>query len=538
MFLESSGRFIGPGHAGIMVEGETNWFTYHYYDGNNNGNSKLALGRLYWTADGWPTLTNDWCAFYPFEADAREDLGQYNGQLRNGAVVTNEPARSKVLYLDGATNYVTLPFPVANASTFATWVKWNGGVAWQRIFDFGNGSTRYLFLTPSNGTTGRLRFAIKPSGGTETFIDAPTALPVNSWCHVAVTLDGVRGKLYLNGIPVVTNSSVTVRPWQILARTNYVGDSQFAADPFFKGQIDSFRIYGRPLNDAEILQLAEAHPSLAHRYSFTTDARDSIGTAHGTLNGDAIVTNSALILDGTSGTYVNLPGGLVSGASAVTFEFWATFGANGAWSRVFDFGSTNCANGQNFLFFSPHTGVGSHQFTLSTASGARTQDVAGALDGQTVHVVCITDPTNGYSAIYLNGVLESETNGSLPAMSTVSSALSYVGRSLFSSDAWLNASIDEFRIYHGRLTPEEIAANNAAKADALAIPVSVTLSNSPAGMTLIWPSYAAGFVLESSPLLGAGAIWNPVIGTPATANGSFRMTLTLTNSAQYFQLKH
>jgi hypothetical protein len=351
-------------------------------------------------------------------------------------------------------------------------------------------------------------------------------------------LDGTRGKLYLNGIPVATNNSLTVRPWQVLARTNYLGDSQFAADPAFKGQIDSFRIYGRPLNDAEILQLAEAHPALAHRYSFATDARDSIGTAHGALNGNAIITNNALSLDGTSGTYAKLPGGLVSGTAAVTLEFWATFGANGDWSRVFDFGNTSGANGQNFLFFTPHTGGGSHQFTLSTSGGTRMQDIPGTLDGQTVHVVCIADPANGYSAIYTNGFLESETNGVLPALSGVSSALSYLGRSLFSADAWLNASIDEFRIYDGRLTPEEIAADYTAKADALAIPVSLTASNAPDSLMLTWPSYAAGFVLESSSSLGSDASWSPGVGASAIANGSFRITLTPTNGAQYYRLKH
>ncbi|HEX4342878.1 MAG TPA: arabinan endo-1,5-alpha-L-arabinosidase, partial [Verrucomicrobiae bacterium] len=51
MFLESSGRYIGPGHAGVMVDGDTNWFTYHFYDGNNGGNSKLGMGKLSWTPD-------------------------------------------------------------------------------------------------------------------------------------------------------------------------------------------------------------------------------------------------------------------------------------------------------------------------------------------------------------------------------------------------------------------------------------------------------------------------------------------------------
>jgi len=538
MLLESTGRYIGPGHAAIFNDNGTNWFTFHYYDGNNSGISKLGIMQLSWTPDDWPALTNDWCAFYPFEADAREDLGQYNGQLRAGALVTNEPARSKVLNLDGVTNYVTFPLSVANASTFAGWVKWRGGGAWQRIFDFGSGTGQYFFLTPSNGVTGRMRFAIKPSGGSETIIDAPAPLPIGSWCHVAVVLDGIRGKLYLNGYPVATNNNVTVRPWQVLAKTNYVGDSQFTADPSFNGQIDSFRIYGRALTDADVLQVAEAHPSLAHRYSFTTDARDSIGTAHGTLNGNALVANDALVLDGTAGTFVRLPGGLVSGASAVTLEFWVSFGVNGNWARVYDFGSTNGVNGRNYLFYSPHTGNGTHQLVMSTGSGTRTEDVPGTLDGQSsLHIVCIVDPANGYTAIYTNGVLESEVNGTLPALSSVSSATSYIGRSLFSADAWLNANIDEFRIYHGRLTPAEIAADAANSPDALAMPLSLAASDSSSGLALTWPSYTVGYGLESSPSLGADAVWSPVAGTPAILNGSLQMTLPKTNGAGFYRLR-
>ena len=54
LFLESVGRYIGPGHIGVFSEGGTNWFSYHYYDGENRGRSKLALGQLEWTSDGWP----------------------------------------------------------------------------------------------------------------------------------------------------------------------------------------------------------------------------------------------------------------------------------------------------------------------------------------------------------------------------------------------------------------------------------------------------------------------------------------------------
>jgi arabinan endo-1,5-alpha-L-arabinosidase len=53
-FLLSTGRFIGPGHIGILKEAGTIWFSYHYYDAATEGRSRLALGKLGWTNDGWP----------------------------------------------------------------------------------------------------------------------------------------------------------------------------------------------------------------------------------------------------------------------------------------------------------------------------------------------------------------------------------------------------------------------------------------------------------------------------------------------------
>ncbi len=52
-FLQSHGRFIGPGHIGILAAGDETRFSYHYYDAETQGRSRLALGRIDWT-DGWP----------------------------------------------------------------------------------------------------------------------------------------------------------------------------------------------------------------------------------------------------------------------------------------------------------------------------------------------------------------------------------------------------------------------------------------------------------------------------------------------------
>jgi arabinan endo-1,5-alpha-L-arabinosidase len=55
-FLQTSGRFIGPGHIGIVADSGTNGvtrFSYHYYDADTQGRSRLAVGKMAWP-DGWP----------------------------------------------------------------------------------------------------------------------------------------------------------------------------------------------------------------------------------------------------------------------------------------------------------------------------------------------------------------------------------------------------------------------------------------------------------------------------------------------------
>src|SRR5438045_1697582 len=66
--------------------------------------------------------------------------------------------------------------------------------------------------------------------------------------------------------------------------------------------------------------------TLIHRYSFTSDASDSVGGANGTAAGGATFNGSgSVVLDGVSG-HVSLPAGIVSNLTAVTIETWASFG--------------------------------------------------------------------------------------------------------------------------------------------------------------------------------------------------------------------
>jgi hypothetical protein len=188
---------------------------------------------------------------YEFENNVNDSVGTNNG------TATGSPAYvagqiGQAIDLDGVDDYVTLPAGIADTAdiTIAAWVNWDGGGQWQRIFDFGNNTTQYMFLTPRSGDN-TLRFSITTAGnGSEQPINT-SQLPTGVWTHVAVTLNGNVGTLYVNGTPVATNNSMTLNPGDINPLYNYIGKSQWP-DPLFNGRIDDFRIYNYALSGAQI----------------------------------------------------------------------------------------------------------------------------------------------------------------------------------------------------------------------------------------------------------------------------------------------
>ena len=207
---------------------------------------------------------------------------------------------------------------------------------------------------------------------------------------------------------------------------------------------------------------------MGHRYSFTTDDTDSISGANGTNFGNAYVTGGHLVLDGTSGSYMQLPPYLFNGASgtALTVEFWATFGANNNSAVVYDFGAQNTIGGQlegySHLCFVPNdytTGLPQARISASDLAVAQLATAATPLDNQTVHVAVIYDPPDKTEAIYTNGVLAAINTNVTVALSAINNAISYVGRSLdvHVSEGggpvtpYFAGSIDEFRVYYGAL---------------------------------------------------------------------------------------
>lgn len=183
--------------------------------------------------------------------------GGYDANVLGSAVWT--PGKiNHALDLSGQEGYVKMPEGLlsrADEVTISAWVKADTIGTYSRIFDFGTGTGTYMFLSPKAGSI--TRFAITTGGnaaGREQVIDAP-ALPAGEWKHVAVTLTGSQGVLYIDGVEAGRNDHMTLRPSDLgKTKNNYIGKSQFA-DPYFDGLVDDFRIYSRALSAAEIAAL-------------------------------------------------------------------------------------------------------------------------------------------------------------------------------------------------------------------------------------------------------------------------------------------
>lgn len=200
-----------------------------------------------------------WYKFNENEGTAVSDSsGNENaGKLVGGAVFVKNGIQGGAVLLDGINGYVSLPAGIlknVEQVTICTWVYLNSYQTWARIFDFGSGTGINMFLTPQAAGNPQLRFAIATqySSGESNF-GRSNSLPVGQWTHIAVTLDKSNGTLYVDGEVAASSKNIDSYPWEMgNTVNNYIGRSQYPADPFLDGIVDDFRIYNRVLEVSEI----------------------------------------------------------------------------------------------------------------------------------------------------------------------------------------------------------------------------------------------------------------------------------------------
>ena len=229
-------------------------------------------------------------AFYRFENDARDTSAYGHAAITKGAATFTTGHAGKAVVMSGdatSADYVQLSPRMGDCTdfTFGAWVYWGGGANWQRVFDLGAGTGAYMFLTPKS-SAGTMRFTIN-SGSGDQQLNHTAALPVNVWTHVAVTISGSTGKLFVNGALAATNTGMTINPADLATATNYLGKSQFSADPYFAGRLDDVQFLPYALTDAQVLKLTANTPPVFTSASISGSTATQGVAYSGTLVGTA-----------------------------------------------------------------------------------------------------------------------------------------------------------------------------------------------------------------------------------------------------------
>jgi len=208
---------------------------------------------------------------YSFDVDASDEIGSAHGQLVNGASVSGG-----ALHLDGINDYVNLPNNLVlgfNSISIETWVTDDGSGTWARIYDFGNSTagedgsgtgTNYMFLSLPGGGGGLRGAYTQGNSSGEQVVNAPRPTPGEE-AHIVWTSDGAthEGRLYVNGELVGSNPAMTLTPNDIGPTVNnWIGRSQFSADPYFRGSFREFRIYNIALSPETVAAHYQAGPDV------------------------------------------------------------------------------------------------------------------------------------------------------------------------------------------------------------------------------------------------------------------------------------
>jgi Concanavalin A-like lectin/glucanases superfamily len=218
---------------------------------------------------------------YSFDGDAMvvlDSKGAAHGQL-----VGTTLAGDGTLPVSGehSGQYVNLPNGIVSGladATFEAWLTWNGGGAWQRIFDFGSSAggedmpgptgVSYLFLTTASSLdTGRmlapaLRVAYSQNGvDDEEICYAAAPFPTGTETHVAVVIDQTAKTMSLYEDGARLRECALTRPLSAIDDVNnWLGHSNYVADLDLSGIFDEFRVYGAALSAAELADSFVAGP--------------------------------------------------------------------------------------------------------------------------------------------------------------------------------------------------------------------------------------------------------------------------------------
>jgi hypothetical protein len=205
---------------------------------------------------------------------------------------------------------------------------------------------------------------------------------------------------------------------------------------------------------------------LAAWYRMEANVKDSSGKGlDGTAQGipaygeGPVGYGQALQFDGIDDN-VELPiGTLVSTLKDATFASWVNDDPqDGAWSRIFDFGTGNT----NYVMLTPHQGTTGPltcdiRVTTPALTVPQTRFAASAaVPTGWHHVAVVFDGTAMNVKVYQDGLIVASGSTTVLPKDLGKTTQNWLGRSQFTADAYLSASLDDFRIYSRPLSEGEV----------------------------------------------------------------------------------
>jgi len=179
------------------------------------------------------------------------------GTLLDGATWGEGRLNDKAIVFDGKSAGLQLPpgvFSGLDDFSVSLWAYANS-LHWDScVFYAGNDGFSYMFIAPKAGQG--VRFGLAGAGFNDSqVVEAPGFMAVRRWVHIAVTLKGGTGRLYIDGKEAARSDTMLLSPRQVGDQVAFLGRNW--AHPSFDGRIQDFRVYAGALSAAEVAVLAK-----------------------------------------------------------------------------------------------------------------------------------------------------------------------------------------------------------------------------------------------------------------------------------------